>query len=234
VVSAQQRVFQQPVIVLKPKLEVEPLATVYLRRAEAAHWLREKLAAEFGSEPEAHKRLASLLDKVQILEDRLLGLYAISALNLGVTNPPALPAWAAANLTTAESKARDWLQTWESSAAGREDTRYAVPVLDKDGPLTYWSTVGVQLLKLEVRYEEPPALEIKAADGKWKRVEWVGGTEAHADKLWIMLKPETFIIPADVFMEFERGGSPLTRVEFRNLISGCDTVEKVRRKLSAR
>jgi hypothetical protein len=222
------------IVVVKPKLDMEPLATVYLRRAEASRWVRDKLAVELGAEPGTRAILTPLLGKVQALEERMLGLYAVSAQNLGMTNPPALPAWAAAEMSRAESVARDWLRNWESGAAGKEDTRYAVPVVDKDGPLTYWSTVGVQLLKLEVRYEEPPALEIKAADGKWKRVEWVGGAEARTDKLWIILKPEVFVIPTDVFMEFERAGAPLTRDEFRKLLAGCTTVEKARRKLGAR
>jgi hypothetical protein len=222
------------IVVIKPALEVEPLATAYLRRAEACHWLRNRVMTEFGQTPSLENRLSLLATRIESLENRLLGLHAISVRDLGLANQPPLPAWAATNLMRAESEARAWLDGWESGKTGKEDTRYAVPVRDDDGTLTYWSTVGISLLKLEVRYEAPPALEIQDDNGQWNRVEWVGGTEARTGKLWIILKPETFIIPDDVFAEFERRGDPLTREEFRKLLSGCSTVAKAREKLAAR
>lgn len=203
------------VFVVKPELDVEPQATVFLRQAETARWLRERLERELPSATDEAGREA--IRHLQTLEDRSLGLHCVAVKNLGATNGALQRGWTQADLAAAEHTAREWLKTWPKSALAKKDVRVAVPVVRSGDAITYWSTIGVQMLRLKVSFLSPPALELEV-DGKPYRAEWHRGQMCRVGQATVKTMPATFLIPADVFIEFTRKGKPLTRREFQSLL----------------
>jgi hypothetical protein len=213
------------IFVLKPELDLEPQATVFLRQAETARWLREKLDRELQSATDEAGRKA--IRHLQSLEGRSLGLYCIAAKNLGATNNALQRGWMQADLAAAEDTAREWLKAWPKSALAKKDTRVAVPVVRSGDSVTYWSTIGVQMLRLKVSFLSPPALELEV-EGKPQRAEWHGGELCRVGQATVKTMPETLLIPADVFMEFTRKGKPLTRQEFQTLLPKDASLERTK------
>lgn len=216
---------------LKPSLEVEPQATVFLRQAGTARWLKERLTAESKSIGSTEGALQQAMEQLNTLEQRSLGLFCVAATNLGMTNTLAQQGWPDADSTRLEEAARRWLQEWPKSRLAKRDARVAVPVVRSGDSVTYWSTIGIQVLRLRVSFLSPPALEIQTDGGEYKRAEWIGGSSCRVEHQIVKTMPETFLIAADVFAEFTRSGRPLTREGFRDLLPRNSTIEKTKAKL---
>jgi hypothetical protein len=215
------------ILLLKPELNVEPQATVFLRQAENARWLRDKMASQLeGAAVEAGRAAQEL----EALENRSLGLYCIAARNLGATNGALQRGWTQSELSVGEAAAREWLKTWPKSPLAKKDTRVAVPVVRSEDTITYWSTVGIQMLRLKVSFLAPPALQVEV-NGKMQPAEWHGGEMCRVGQATVKVMPETFLIPADVFVEFTRSGKPLTRQEFQRILPRAASVERTKAAL---
>jgi hypothetical protein len=216
---------------LKPALEIEPQATVFLRQAETAKWLRQRIATEADAGPESASAGKEVSERLKELENRSLGLFCVAARNLGMTNALSARGWSNGDLRSIEESAREWLRRWPESRLAGRDTRVAVPVARAGNSVTYWATIGVQLHRLKVGFLSPPALEVQAENGQFSRAEWNSREACRVAGVTVQLLPEMFLIPADAFVEFTRSGETLTREEFRDLLPRNSTVENTRAKL---
>ena len=212
------------IYILKPALSLEPQATVYLRMAETARWLRQQIDVVSAEDPSTDWQEAQ--QQLREIENRSLGLYLVALRELGMSDASWRSNWPHADHLSLMSAAEKWLCSWPTSDLAGVDTRVAIPVLRERGKITYWATVGVQLLKLKVAFVHPPELEVVNKRGEFERANWTEKLQCSIADAIVVVRPETFLVPADVFVEFTRGGKPLSREGFRALLPKKGTVDR--------
>lgn len=165
---------REPVVIhIRPQLSVEPLATYYLRRAEAYRFIRETLTGTFGPDglaamkmwtPEgpSHRSLAAELTAIERL---FRGAHVTCCREIGL--PPAGPPDAG----DADAAAVEFA-AWRAGLAGDaelgRDGRMMVPVFyDLQRHKTrVWVFLGWSTKRITVSYDTPPAATVFDAAGK--------------------------------------------------------------------
>lgn len=125
----------KPQVWLHPDLSVEPLATVYLRRAKSYRFVRDVLEQTFGGEALAklHRLTAkgpvepTLADELAAMESLFFGAYLTSLAQLGLA--PAADAGAGSGDAAADARRfLDWAANLDHDADISQDARMMVPV----------------------------------------------------------------------------------------------------------
>jgi hypothetical protein len=161
-------------LVVQPELTVEPLPTMYLRRAQSYAFIREVLSKALGSDTlqQLHRQTqegparATLDDELRQLEGLFYGAHVVASRQLGLAETVA-----GGSGEGAEKDALAFLR-WSQSLAedadlGR-DCRMMVPVFTDPlkGRIKVWCVVGWAPVEAYVSYVRHPALSGTDADGK--------------------------------------------------------------------
>lgn len=211
-----------------PELCVEPMATNYLRVAQGYKFPRKAIKAVLGKgalnnlhrmKEDGSKSEKTLSEELDDMIELMYGIYLKACNDLGME--PDLEKLSKTELRAAEQRATQWLTKLEEDDDLKTDTRVIVPV----GNLVCWATLGVQLMKIHVEYDERPTVTI-LVEGKE-----VAPEEADVD---IHFSEIDYWIPVDVFSEVVLGPDPLTREEFRQICDQYISKEEIIKELKAR
>ncbi len=225
--------------VIRPRLSLEPMATVYLRQARGYHFLRNVLPAILGegvphqlyrmreNDPPVEMNLKDELDRMMYL---MYGLYAQACRDLGMKPDLMQGELSSDELKYALRMAEEWLKNLEEDTDLGTDTRVIVPVYINEvtGEVCYWATVGVKLMKIKVQYIYCPTVNLIEDDGRETPVKFFpraggpmtdGKLHGSAGHRQFKLEPQEYLIAVDVFKEIRRKGPPMTREKFRRF---CD------------
>jgi hypothetical protein len=211
-----------------PRLRVEPCPSYYLRTARAYAFLANFLEAALGQEAlsqlhglkQGGERKMDLRTELGWMRDLFYGAYLVSAEDLGMK--PAFAPEEGVDQERCYRLATDWLLQAFADPDLAIDTRVAVPIyVDPRRQATkLWTTLGVRLTPLDVRYARPPHIKPAEGEGEWKPVEEY------------KLGPSEYLIPVDEFAEVElKGLKVLTREELRALCDREKTKEAIVRAL---
>jgi len=204
---------------VEPHLECEPIASTYLRLAEAYEFLREEvLRAELGEEAltelhaldeGAEPRTPSLGEELTRMQRLMQGAYLLTCRDIGLE--PEL----SGDLQARMDEAHEWLQSWREDPDMARDVRTMIPVSRQ--PDVYWCVIGVRLVKLQVNFETPP--EVRAAERNVRVLP-----EFYEKDYWV---------PVEQFIEvtLPGGSEPLNREEFRTFCDRWQTAEAIEREL---
>jgi len=193
---------------ISPRLRVEPLPSAYLRLARGYRFVRTQGARLFGEKAFSEIKVlredgsfddAPAAQSLMKLESALWGLHIIACRDLAMPDQ-------AADLSADER--REAIAAAEellgSGAFSEADARSVASAFADESGATYWSTIGVRLVKVRVGYLEPPQL----LDEEGRPAEVKAATA-----------PAEYLIPTDAFCEFKwaPGALPPTQEEFRSL-----------------
>jgi len=209
-----------PAVPPTPHFRVEPLATVYVRHARSYVFLEAALDTVMGESfldeavvvSEAGPGTKSLREVIGEARDRFFGLYLVSCQDLGLKpamSQPGDPDPAAWSALAAD--ADQWLLKLSGDPLAAKDVRVMIPIAQVDADRwRYWAVIGVRSTLAGYSYIEgddvsPPKPEEQA-------------------RVWL---------PTEQFLEVERGGTPLTREEFRSLCDQNGTAEGIKAALES-
>ncbi|MHC4915781.1 MAG: hypothetical protein ACYTGB_09845, partial [Planctomycetota bacterium] len=209
-----------------PRLRVEPAPTWYLRTARSYDFVRRLLTSVLGGELEdmygrretwtygqiRERKLAErdddLATELAFMRRLFYGLYLVSCEDVGLR--PAFAEGEEVDVETCRQAALNWIESFRRDPDLKPDARVCVPAhVHADGSVTFWSTIGVRLARLEAAYARPPS--VRAPGGPWQVVP----EEA--------LIESDYLIPVDAFASFSLAGSVLSRKEFWDLLGMAGT-----------
>jgi hypothetical protein len=190
----------------QPRFRLEPLPTVYLRRAKATRVLRDRLTAVLGAETVRYVRRLSgdersrvtIWDDLAGLERRLLGCYVLASADLGLTASSTDAGYSPQQLEAMAGEADDWIATWKQDRDLLRDTRFLI-AWPGEGPQGWRarSNAGVRLIRVEV---------LDNLAGEAVRA-WTG---------------------VSVFLEGAGRGKPPTRQDFRKRLDDAPSLKAAR------
>jgi hypothetical protein len=201
-----------------PYLAVEPIGTTYLRFADAYGFLNSVLMEHLGPEAlsKLHVRDEGAVEREPALGDELEGVkrlmegaHLLTCRDIGVE--PELEGTTDELMSTLQ-ETDEWLASWTDDPDMQRDVRMMIQV--SESPDAFWAVIGVKLTKLEVSFQQRPA--VRAADPQVQ-------VDAYFDSA-------TYWVPTEKFIEVQFEGDPLNREEFRAL---CDREKTEARIMSA-
>jgi len=164
-----------------PKYSVEPLPTLALRLARSTHQLSSNLTELAGSQfVETRGRLYAngtasenpMKEDLDAMYLRLLGIYAISAQELGMDSLDSLDATEIALLETETplDEADTWLYDWEKDTSFEKEAYKVEPLgLTLTGDkYVYWITLGVRILRIYARFAQNRYPDVVSVTGECK------------------------------------------------------------------
>lgn len=206
-----------------PQLSQEPLASFYLRRAQAYRFVRDVLTNAFGAQGLAQmQRLTpgnpinlSLDRELRVMESLFFGAYLNAIHELGL----APEVQQDLGLGDAQSLAlfREWRGQDDPDLS--QDVRMMVPVFyDVERKKTkVWAILGVTTRPLEVRYARPPTLE-SVRDEAGQAVDLTRVTMDYRSREFTVVYP----VMAEVYVK-----RLLNRSEFRALCDKYQTQDAI-------
>lgn len=208
---------------VEPRLRIEPCATFYLRTARAYSFLQNFLEATIDVDKmksihgmtATGQRPNSIRDELESIKNRFYGFYLIACEDIGLKDSLALEE--GINKENAKSIALKWLETMNTDADLKCDTRVSVPIFVSTmrGETHCWGTLGIRLVRLKARFETPPSIRADA-ESDWQQVE------RHE------MQSKSYIIAVDEFANFVvRGNRAFSRAEFRAVCDQHKTKEKI-------
>jgi len=214
-----------------PRLRIEPNLTFYLRTARAYGFVQNFLLTTVGPERlaamhalrKSGRREMKLTDELDAIKQRFYGFYLVGCEDIGMR--PKFLEDEPVDQNVAKQTALAWLESLSDDPDLACDTRVAVPIyIDMISRKTrLWGTLGVHLTHLDASYARRPKVRFKDQPGDWRDV----GRG--------LLGDANFVIPVDMFAEFEIDGlDALTREELRKVCDQYKTKEKIVEALSAR
>lgn len=150
-----------PQLLVAPVVPVEPVAAVYERGAEWMHHLGDIISQRLpptatGWDEGGRASRTPLAKDARLWELRLQGLTALTSGNS--TRPTTTKSAAASDA------AKAYLASWRSDAGANLDLRRAsVGAGVHDGQRVHTLVVGAALLRMELRYERPPQMQVLAS-----------------------------------------------------------------------
>jgi hypothetical protein len=163
-------------ILIQPNISVEPVATYYLRRADAYRFVRELLESTFGQAAlkQAYRLTASgtvstpLFEELQNMESLFYGTYLIVAEEIGMDSDVRFRERDQHLNEADKAFAREWLRMAPRDADAETDNRMMVPVFyDIERKETkVWVFLGYAVKQLSISFtQEPQLLNIINAQG---------------------------------------------------------------------
>ena len=226
--SLEEMMEERITIEVRPKFDIEPLATHYLRLAEGYDFFTQTLQRILGDNCleeiyrlkeglQGAKTSIPFAQELAFMKELLYGCYFNSLKHLGMdieNSSGEISLGLGEELIAKYNKSLDkWLQDIENDEDLGRDTRVIVPIgYLAPGKLTCWATLGLKPLQLKISYSEVP--EVKVLD------------EGYKDKVDVKFESITFQILTDVFKEMTIS-KPLTREEFRQICDKNRTVERI-------
>ena len=204
----------EPPIYVYPELTIEPLATHFLRRAQAYAYVRQVIEQAFGADALSHlwrmtetgPATIPLRAELESMRALFVGAHALACRQLGLPPDASVRAEAPADIERLEA----WRATLASDPDVSGDTRMMVPLFSDPirGQTKVWVVLGWAQRSLDVQFDAPPAVTVrKAANGRIARSHppvMFGGTSGTIQ----------FPVVAEVYVS-----RVLDRDEFRRL---CD------------
>jgi hypothetical protein len=161
----------EPPIFVQPELTVEPLATHYLRRAQAYTYVRQVLEQAFGEAALAHMRRMTaagptetpLVDELERMRSLFVGAHVLACRQLGMPPDASARAKAFADVERFEV----WRKALSSDPDVSGDTRMMVPVFfdQPRGRTKVWVMLGWAFRSMKVQFDTPPAFTVRKAAG---------------------------------------------------------------------
>jgi hypothetical protein len=214
---------------ISPDLDLEPMATYYLRTARGYRFVLNALELILGEESLGRVCLengALLPTATEEMSRLYYGLYLQVCDNIGMKPRFESDELSDAELEQAKEKAAQWLDEVETDGCYEKDVRYIVPALTNRGQtqVRYWMTVGVRLLKVKADYVKKPTIQILHP-----KLHSVIQEIPTAEESGIIagthvpykFTPEECFLPVEEFAEATGSAQPLTRDEFRRLCDRC-------------
>ena len=224
---------REPVlIVIRPELSAEPLATCYARRGAAYRFIHSVLAETFGAEAlnGLHRQTpagpvtATLAAELDTMEALFAGASAAASHDLGMPAPLATPAHGAERARDPAAD-RDTFLRWATSAGtdpdlGR-DARMMVPVFfDRQrGKTKVWVFLGWSERPVTFSFARPPAVTV-TRDGQ------AATREDAVVAFWNSGATLAYPVTAEVYVD-----RILNRDEFRALCNRYKTPSAILRNL---
>jgi hypothetical protein len=214
---------------IAPALSVEPLVTLYLRRAMGYRYIRNVLEDTFGPQElerihrltEAGPALASLAEELSGIESLFLGAHVSVSRELGLAPDTSM------NFDTSTSKAAErfiaWRRELNSDPDLNLDLRTMVPVFYDVGrrKLKVWVFLGWSRRPITVSFARPPKATIRDLKGRWRLLQpTIRWGALHADL--------PYPVTAELYVD-----RILDRDEFRKICDSCGTRSEILRRLGA-
>jgi hypothetical protein len=220
---------------ISPDLNLEPMATYYLRTARSYRFIVNVLEL-FLSEASLQEISLKSGEPLQIAAEKMsklyYGLYLKVCEDIGMKPAFLADEMSSTQIQEAKEEAAQWLADYAKDLCYEKDVRYIVPVLANLNrtKVRYWMTIGVKVLKVKAEYIKRPLIQILDLESDRiiqeiptnKETGLISGTH-----LQYKFTPEEYYLPVEVFAEATGPAKPLTRDEFRRLCHKCRNEKEV-------
>lgn len=213
-----------------PLLPVEPFPTFFLRTARAYGFVKNVLVATLGEEAlsnisrlheDGSRAEASLAEELDEKAQLLYGLHMVAAASIGMADTLSEDERENLDLKAVEASARSWLDAWRTDPDVLVDPRVAVPLVRDDDAAVVRNlgVVGVKVIHMHASFPEGYEPELVS-----------GGCPI---RHFVPFEPY-LLVEQTVEFTTPLTAPPLTRDEFRALLSGQRTLDDMVRALEAR
>ncbi len=217
-----------PQIIITPEFSIEPIPSMYYRRAQSYTFIRALLVETFGEESlkqtsrvsqNGHVQL-NLLDEIDYMEQLLLGAHVVACEQLGMPN------FIDEQDASKVKQSTDFLASWLGGAIDdpdiSADCRMMVPIgFDEKLGFKVWVFLGWEEKQLEARYlKNPTVVTVKDLNGIGVQPEIIyrsttaSGAYAVSAELYVeqLLNRDEFRAICDKYKDADQIFSSLGRV----------------------
>jgi hypothetical protein len=216
-----------PIIEIFPELSAEPIATSYLRQANAYRFVRELLEATFGDGAlrntcrlKALGRVSRpLSEELREMESLFFGAYQVVAEEIGMDADNQLSERSKAEREADKKLAREWIRRFREDPDVGADNRMMVPVFYDVGrkKTKVWVVLGYAVKPISIWFKKEPDAEVLDAKGEKAQAK----LNFHS-----IQKPLIYPVSAEVYVR-----SVMNRDEFRALCAKYRTPSAILRAL---
>lgn len=204
-----------PPIVVVPECSVEPLPSVYLRRAQGYKFINDVLLASFATENLANARRLTkngpvqmdLLQELKKIQEIFQGAHALSCDELGI-DAQCLDSF---DNSACISTFREWASDLSGDQDLCQDARCMVPVFfDRERGLKVWVFLGWRQVKIRVSYNDKPKIKSMDVTGLIVPKEYEPWPDGKPELLFLdRTLTAAYPAMAEIYVR-----SPMTRDEF--------------------